>query len=73
MSTSPQDDKSKNERLVQKQDELMLELSAAVSALSSLDQVLRDIVSLTSPGSPESIADKQQKLLDELRRWKELQ
>lgn len=62
----------KSERVMKKQDELLLELSATVSALSSISQVLGDIVSLTSLETPGGTVEKQKKLLAELRRWKEL-
>jgi hypothetical protein len=63
---------TKTERIVQKQDELLLELSATVNALSSIHQVLGDIVRLTSLDTPGGVAEKQEKLLVELRKWKEL-
>lgn len=71
-SLQSSESKPENGRLAQKQNELLLELSATASALSSLDQVLRDIVSLTTLENPGGIADKQEKLLAELRKWKEL-
>ncbi|GAX11433.1 hypothetical protein FisN_22Lh118 [Fistulifera solaris] len=61
-----------SERIAKKQDELLLELSATVNALSSIHQVLGDIVRLTSVETPGGVAEKQQNLLDELRKWKEL-
>lgn len=61
-----------SERITEKQDELLVELSATVNALSSINQVLGDIVSLTSLETPDGVAEKQQKLLAELRKWKEL-
>lgn len=75
MNSSLQDgveSKSKKERIIKTQDDILTELTATVSALSRLDEVLQDIVRLTSRENPESIAVKQQKLLEELRMWNEL-
>ncbi|GAX16024.1 hypothetical protein FisN_22Hh118 [Fistulifera solaris] len=72
MHSSDQVTATKAERIAKKQDELLLELSATVNALSNIHQVLGDIVRLTSVGTPGGVAEKQQNLLAELGKWKDL-
>lgn len=71
-SSTSSEVRPESEQVTAKQDELLLELSATVHALSSISQVLGDIANLTSPETTGGITEKQQKLLAELRKWKEL-
>lgn len=60
----------------QKQEQILLELSATVNTLVSLDEVLQDITAQTSPDddddNPNNIARKQEMLLKELNEWKKV-
>ena len=59
-------------------EEVLLQLSSAVNTLNSLNEILIDIVGLTSIGDSDtgddqgvsSIAEKQDLLLSELGEWK---
>jgi hypothetical protein len=49
------------------------ELSALVNTLTSIQEVLEDIDRLTSPNQPSSVYSKQEALINELQKWKDLQ
>jgi hypothetical protein len=84
------DDRSKSseesvrKRIREKEVQVLTELSATLNTLTSLHEVLDDIVTLTEPVSqftspPQqdkhkmaSVAVKQQKLLDELQQWQSI-
>jgi hypothetical protein len=73
---------SVGKRIRAKEIQVLTELSAAVNTLTSLQEVLDDIVTLTKPVGQSgifllpqdkelmaSVAEKQQKLLYELHQW----
>jgi hypothetical protein len=68
---------SASSRVRQKQEQVLLELTATVDKLTGLDQVLHDIIQLTELNTDSTtdidsrnIARKQERLLEELREWK---
>jgi hypothetical protein len=77
-------EESVRKRIREKEVQVLTELSAAINTLTSLHEVLDDIVTLTDPvaqsTSPPlrdkdkvaSVAVKQQKLLDELYQWQSI-
>jgi len=54
------------------QDLILMELSSLVNTLTSIEEVLTDIESLTSPESSSSVLAKQIRLLEELDEWKSM-
>jgi hypothetical protein len=64
---------SSSSRVRQKQEQVLLELTATVDKIICMDQVLQDIIQLTELSSADdgrNIARKQERLLEELRQWK---
>ena len=59
-----------------KRGQILKELSLLVATMESLQEVLGEIVELTSDDAaalPNSVAQKQEKLMKELSLWKNLQ
>jgi hypothetical protein len=82
--SNPSEDAA-GKRIREKEIQVLTELSAALNTLTSLQEVLDDIVTLTEPIGQSSalsplqdknkmtnVAGKQQKLLDELHQWQSI-
>jgi hypothetical protein len=72
-SSSNMSDTGPTSNSIDRQPQVLKELSALVNTLTSIQEVLEDIDRLTSPNQPSSVYSKQEALINELQKWKDLQ